>query len=284
MWRTGIIANRNLLSERAVSRQCLVPEGQAARKIVGVPCGSLTPERPVHPHFAAANPRDRGEHAGKPCRVRLDVGFSGVHQERFDFCGRTIWVSLDQQRRGTGDHRRRARGPTKRGRAVTRSHLGGNRRARRAEVWFDRVKAVTRSTGRTRHRAANQWNEHVRRNRNVHGLAGRKLRLDSVSVRFGDHQRVHKRVPTAKGERNWISSRDQSDQHADGAGLGRPVHLETHVASAPVNQGDVTGGVCEIGIPFAAASHIDEVASEPIDDRCPTDVFVVGILPGNHRR
>src|SRR5439155_9664732 len=62
------------------------------------------------------------------------------------------------------------------------------------------------------------------------------------------HQRVHERVPAAKRKGNWISGRHQSDEHPDGACFGRPVHFETHRATAAIDQSDLAGWIGQIRI------------------------------------
>ena len=204
---------------------------------------------------------------------------------------RTFGLSLHRQRGASGDHRRRSGRAPKCGRAITGSHLGRNRAAWSADVRLDSVETNARSARGAPGHTADQWNKNIRRHRDVHRCPGRKLFLDFVRVGLRDHERLGKRVPAPKCERYRISRSHQSDQHTDGPGLGRPVHLETHVAIAPVNQCNLAGRIRQIGIlralgRFGGASASDEndIAREPVDDRRPANVLGVGILTGNRTR
>ena len=52
-------------------------------------------------------------------------------------------------------------------------------------------------------------------------------------------------VPPPKENGIGVAWRDQADQHADGAGLDGPIHLQAHRAGAAVDQRDLAGRIVQ---------------------------------------
>ena len=62
-----------------------------------------------------------------------------------------------------------------------------------------------------------------------------QLGLNAVRNVLRDDERLDERVATAKSERDRVAWRDQPEQHANGARLGRPIHFQTDRAPAAID-------------------------------------------------